>query len=183
MRIRSASALKVFRLFLPIGWGEGRGGGLPVRVENFQHSTFNIPHPKQAGRGKPHPTTRHDSAFSLLEVMIAFTIFFAASFAILALISSGLRTARLLKNTRPNAGMLAAELVTTNKLEEGTESGEFGKMYPGYSWSRESYEAGTNGLWQVDFAVTRRGQHEPESKMSILIFSPQSQGKRLGLQR
>ena len=126
---------------------------------------------------------RRDSAFSLLEVMIAFTIFFAASFAILAMVSSGLRTARLLKATRPNAGMLAAELVTTNKLEEGTESGNFGKMYPGYTWSREAYEVGSNGLWRVDFYVTKRGQREPESSMGILVFSPQSQSKRLGLQR
>lgn len=126
---------------------------------------------------------RMDSAFSLLEVMIAFTIFFAASFAILALVSSGLRTARMLKNTRPNASMLAAQLVTTNKLEEGLVTGDFGKMYPGYAWSYDPYEVGTNGLWQVDFTVTKRGQHEPESKMSILIFSPQSQSKRLGFQK
>src|ERR1043165_3280492 len=36
-------------------------------------------------------------AFSLIEVMIAIAIFFMASFAILALVSSGLRTARMLR--------------------------------------------------------------------------------------
>ena len=122
-------------------------------------------------------------AFSLIEVMIATAIFFMVSFAILALVSSGLRTAQALRVTRPSAGILAAELMLTNKLEEGTESGDFGNYYPEYSWSREAYEAGTNGLWRVDFYVYRRNQRgTPDSRMSILLFSPQSQTKRLGLQ-
>lgn len=122
-------------------------------------------------------------AFSLLEVMLAVAIFFMVTFAILALVSSGLRTARALKVIRPNAGMLASEMMLTNKLEEGTESGDFGDFYPGYSWSRETYEATTNGLWRADFTVYRDGQRgRPDSRMSIFVFSPNSQTKRLGLQ-
>jgi hypothetical protein len=121
--------------------------------------------------------------FSLLEVMIALAIFFAVSFSILALVSNGLGTARALQVTRPNAGILAAELSLTNKLEEGTESGDFGRFYPEYTWRREASEAGSNGLWQVDFFVYRRGNRgTPDSRMSILLFSPQSQTKRLGVQ-
>ena len=122
-------------------------------------------------------------AFSLIEVMIAIAIFFMCSFVILALISSGLRTARMLRTTRPNAGMLAAEMTLTNQLEEGMESGDFGKMYREYTWTKETAEAGTNGLWQVDFAIYKRGQgHVPDSTMSILLYSPGSKTKRLGVQ-
>lgn len=121
-------------------------------------------------------------AFSLIEVMIAIAIFFMASFMILALVSSGLRTARMLRTTRPNAGMLAAEMTLTNQLEEGVESGDFGKMYRDYTWGKDSYEVGTNGLWQVDFKIFRRGQgHVPDSTMSILVFSPGSKSKKLGV--
>ena len=126
---------------------------------------------------------RGTRAFSLIEVMIAVAIFFMASFVILALVSSGLRTARMLRTTRPNAGMLAAEMTLTNQLEEGSESGDFGKMYREYTWEKDTAEAGTNGLWQVDFKIYRRGQRSvPDSTMSILIFSPGSKTKRLGVQ-
>jgi type II secretory pathway pseudopilin PulG len=122
--------------------------------------------------------------FSLLEVMIAVGIFFMVSFSILAVVSSGLRTARALQVTRPNAGMLAAQLSLTNRLEEGTESGDFGNLYRDYTWTRDTYEAGTNGLWEVDFQVFRRGNRgAPDSRMSLLIYSPNSQTKRLGVQQ
>jgi hypothetical protein len=124
-----------------------------------------------------------ERAFTLIEVMIAIAIFFMVSFAILAVVSSGLRTAQALRVTRPNAGMLAAELSITNKLEEVVETGDFGNIYREYTWRRESYEVGTNGLWQVDFTIYKRGNRsQPDSQMSILLFSPQSQTRRLGVQ-
>ena len=36
-------------------------------------------------------------------------------------------------------------MTLTNQLEEGVESGDFGKMYPEYSWTKETAEAGTSG--------------------------------------
>jgi Tfp pilus assembly protein PilV len=121
-------------------------------------------------------------AFSLLEVMIAIAIFFMCSFAILALVSSGLRTARMLKNTRPKPSMIAVELFTTN-LVEGVESGDFGRMYPDHQWETDTYEYGTNGLVQVDISITRRGQHVPESTLSVWKFDPSFKSKGLGLRR
>jgi len=128
-------------------------------------------------------TSKQSRAFTLIEVMIAIAIFFMVSFAILAVVSSGLRTARALRTTRPSAGILAAELSITNKLEEGVETGDFGKLYPDYQWREEFYELGTNGLWQVDFTVYKRGDRgRPDSRMSILLYSPQSKPNRLGVQ-
>jgi hypothetical protein len=126
---------------------------------------------------------RHQG-FSLLEVMIALTIFFMVSFTILAVVSASLRNAQGLRLTRPNAGMLAAELSLTNKVEEGIESGDFGDLYPDFRWEREIYEAGTNGLFQADFVIFQRGNRtKPDSAMSILIYSPGSPTRRLGVQR
>lgn len=128
-------------------------------------------------------TKTRPCAFTLLEVMIAIAIFFMVSFAILAVVSAGLRTARALRTSRPSAGILAAELSLTNKLEEGVETGDFGNLYRDYTWRRETYEVGTNGLWQADFWVYRRDDRgQPDSRMSILLFSPQSQTRRLGVQ-
>jgi hypothetical protein len=115
------------------------------------------------------------TAFSLMEVMIASGIFFMCIFAILAMVSSVLRNARSLRRTELDAGMVAAKMVgTTNKLSEGTESGDFGNLYPDYSYETASYEAGTNGLWQVDIVVRRRGVPQPVDSMSIYVFSPES---------
>jgi len=118
------------------------------------------------------PSTR--AAFSLLEVMIAGGIFFVAIFAILAMVSSVLSNARSLRRVELDAGMVAAQLSITNKLTEGTQSGDFGNLYPDYSWEADEYEVATNGLWQVDIIVRRRGLAKPADVMSIWLFRPES---------
>ena len=52
---------------------------------------------------------RSQTAFSLLEVMIASGIFFMTVFAILAMVSSVLRNARSLRRVELDAGMVAAQ--------------------------------------------------------------------------
>jgi general secretion pathway protein I len=113
------------------------------------------------------------SAFTLIEVMVALGIFFLAVFAILGVMSNGLRNARLLQQKSVDAGMVAAQLSLTNAFEEGLESGDFGDMYPGYTWTRDIAEEGTNGLYRADIIVQRPGG-ALESKMSVLFYSPQS---------
>lgn len=113
-------------------------------------------------------------AFSLIEVMIAAGIFFLATFAILAMVSSTLRNTRVLRRIDVDAGMVAAQLFKTNRITEGSDSGNFGEFYQDYSWSTESFEAMTNGLWQVDIVVTRRGASQPVSAYSVWVFSPDS---------
>src|ERR1035441_9009926 len=115
------------------------------------------------------------AAFSLLEVMIAAGIFFVCMFAILAMMSGVLRNARILRRAELDAGMVAAQISNTNKLYEGSESGDFGKLYQDYSWDSDRYEVGTNGLWQVDIIVRRRGMQKPVDVMSIWLFRPDSQ--------
>jgi prepilin-type N-terminal cleavage/methylation domain-containing protein len=118
------------------------------------------------------PLPRGRDAFTLIEVMIAMAIFFVAVFALLDLVTQNVRAARNLKPDSVDASSLAAELMLTNKLTEGSESGDFGNMYPGYSWSREINLVSTNGMFQVDFSVSGpSGQR----KMSILLYRPESQ--------
>ena len=118
---------------------------------------------------------RAQTAFSLLEVMIASGIFFMCVFAILAMVSGLLRNARGLRRVELDAGMVAAQLCKTNRLYEGTESGDFGNLYPGYSWETDTYQAETNGLWQVDIVVRRQGVPQPVDTMSVFVYSPESQ--------
>jgi Tfp pilus assembly protein PilV len=115
------------------------------------------------------------SAFTLVEVMIALGIFFVAVFAILGVMTNCLRNARALQQKTVDADMRASELSTSNILTEGLEAGDYGDMYPGYTWTTDTVPSplGTNGLYQVDIIV-QRPSGAVESKMSILIFSPQS---------
>ena len=116
------------------------------------------------------------SAFTLLEVMIAVALFFMVAFSVLALVSQNLRGARMLQTSHISAAMLASQLTSSNKLEEGTASGTFEDvfpgLYPGFTWTRDVYMVSSNGLFQVDFFVLN-GAHE-ESAMSILLFKPNS---------
>ena len=114
-------------------------------------------------------------AFTLVEVMVALFIFFMAVFTILGVVSNALRTARVLQRKSVDAGMVAAQISITNQLSEQLETGDFEDMYPDHDWTRDVYEVGTNGLFQVDIVVQRRSGSEPvESKMSILLFRPGS---------
>jgi hypothetical protein len=118
-------------------------------------------------------------AFTLLEVMFAVVAFFAASFAILALVSTSLGSARLLQQPMVDGGEVAGQLSQTNSLVEGEESGDLsellGKQYQDYSWTYDIEEVQTNKLFQVDFIVQRNSGDKPVvSKMSILLFRPAS---------
>ena len=98
-----------------------------------------------------------------------------AVFAILAMVSGVLRNARSLRRVELDASMEAAQVSNTNKLFEGSQSGDFGNVYKDYSWEAESFEVATNGLWQVDIVVRRRGLQKPVDVMSIWLYRPESQ--------
>jgi hypothetical protein len=123
----------------------------------------------------PKPLHSAQAAFSLLEVMVACGIFFMAVFSILALVSGVLRNARGLRRVELDAGMVAAIVSNTNKLTEGIQSGDFGNLYQDYSWDADTSEVATNGLWQIDIVVHRRGLAQPVDMMSIWLFRPDSQ--------
>lgn len=125
---------------------------------------------------RPRSPRRHSSGFSLLEVMIALLIFFLAAFAILDSTSQSLRAARGLQVNLPDIGPLMADLMLTNKLEEGVVEGDFGDLYPDFTWTRDTFQIATNGLFQLDITIRGFPQNRPfESTTSLLLWRPDSQ--------
>lgn len=134
---------------------------------------MNLPvHGRCALRGSR--STGRGAAFTLIEVMLAMAMFFAAVFAILALVSSSLRNARALQLQRVDASALAAFLTVSNRLEEGMVSGDFGDLFPDEQFDFEVIPI-TNGLVRVDLVVhSRQGRGRPVSTLSLLRFQTQS---------
>jgi hypothetical protein len=92
-------------------------------------------------------------AFTLIEVVVATAIFFMAMFAILGVVSAGVHAATLLRKTGPTAGMVAGWFAISNKIDEGSLSGNFDdQANEGYRWVSGAEEI-TNGLYKMDFAV------------------------------
>lgn len=112
--------------------------------------------------------------FTLIEVALAMGLFFAIVFVLLQITSTNLKIARGLQRTTVDAGSLAAEISLTNQLVEGSESGDFGDLHPGYEWRRETTLVGTNGLFEVRFEVYKNRGRDPESELVILLFRPDS---------
>ena len=115
----------------------------------------------------------------MLEVMIAIGIFFMAVFSILGLVSTSLQNARRLQRPMVDAGVVASMVSLTNKMIEGSASGDMseflGKTYQGYTWTYAVQEVGSNKLFQVDFAVQSDAPGHPVvSQFSALYFRPQS---------
>jgi hypothetical protein len=115
--------------------------------------------------------------FTLIEVMIALGVFFLATFAILGVVN-GIANARRLQRAPVDAGVLAAQLSVTNKLVEGSSSGNLGELlgrdYQDYDWLCDIQEIQTNKLFQIDYAVVTRRSQEVVSKVSFLMYSPLS---------
>jgi hypothetical protein len=125
-------------------------------------------------------------AFTILEVMIALSIFFMCVFAILGVVSRCINQARNLEPFQIDPSSALAELSLTNRLEEGPLPGDiidhFQQEHPGYTLDGSITEVATNGLFQIDFVVggitTTRKVVRPEPA-SVLLFRPLS-GQRGG---
>lgn len=110
--------------------------------------------------------------------MVAMAVFFIATFSILELVSRNLKMARAVQQTFIDPAILASELSLTNALEEGTESGDFGDLYPGATWTRDTkfQENATNDLFEVTFVVfepTGSGGVRTNG-LTMLLYKPQS---------
>jgi hypothetical protein len=119
-------------------------------------------------------------AFTLIEVMIACGIFFMATFAILALVSTTLRNARALQRDDVDAGMAAAQVyqtLRTNRLTEVNGSGNFGDAYPDFSYEFATQQYASNGLLQVDIVVNRRGLRKPVDALTIWVYNPDAKSQ------
>jgi Tfp pilus assembly protein PilV len=124
-------------------------------------------------------------AFTLIEVMLAITIFFMAMFAILGVLSSGVHAASILRTSGPTAGMVAGIYYLTNQIQEGVDAGDFSDIagYEKYTWRAEATEVTTNGLYRMDFVVTDPNGN-PSSVLTALFYKPGSgNNQRMGLQQ
>lgn len=96
-------------------------------------------------------------AFTLLEVIVACSLFFMVAFAVLEIVTIGLVTAKKLQRREPHFEFLISPHVLTNQLIEGNYSGSFEEflpdLYPGFSWEYEIVEVGSNGFFRVDYAI------------------------------
>ena len=115
------------------------------------------------------------NAFTLIEVMIACGIFFMATFAILALVTTTLRNARALQRGDVDAGMAAAQIyqtLRTNRVVDISGKGDFGETYPDYSYQYVAQQYQSNGLLQVDIVVNRRDLRQPVDTLTIWVYNP-----------
>jgi hypothetical protein len=131
-----------------------------------------------------HPPPASARAFSLIEVMVATTIFFMAMFSILGVLCAGIHAASILRTSGPTAGMAAGYYFVTNQIQEGTDAGDFSDIagYQGYQWRSSAVEVATNGLFKMEFEVFDPHGNR-SSILDVLIYNPTSSGgQHMGLQ-
>ena len=141
-----------------------------------------VPGPAQPVAHQPPPFKLR--AFTLIEVMFAIVVFCTAMFTILALVANSLSNARNLQRPMVDAGEVASVLSQTN-LVEGSYHENLGELlgdaYNGYNCTYVVQEVQSNKLFQVDFVIqdNQSSSVNPASKMSILLYSPNSQAGSL----
>lgn len=118
-------------------------------------------------------------AFTLMEVMIAVGILFMCLFAVLALTSNSLRSARKIQlhkdlDAGSFVGYFYVVLVNTNRIDEGPAEIDLNDSFPGYKSALDCEIAGTNGLWDIEYDVA-----EPTKKAEVhghfLVYNPNAQ--------
>ncbi|HWD92177.1 MAG TPA: prepilin-type N-terminal cleavage/methylation domain-containing protein [Verrucomicrobiae bacterium] len=134
----------------------------PEAVAKVSHSSFGIRYSRQ-------------SAFTLLEVMIAVGLLFMCLFGVLALTANSLATARKLQqhrtiDTGTVAGMIYVQLINTNQVTEGQVDVDLEDMYPGCKCDADLTQIASNGLCQIDFLVQRGQRLEVQSH--FLMYLP-----------
>ena len=110
----------------------------------------------------------------MLEVMIAVGVLFMCLFAVLALLSNSLATARRLQqhrdiDTGTIAGLIYVQLSNTNQVSEGRVDVDLEEMYPGSKCEADLTEIATNGLCQIDFLVERNQHLEVQSHFLMYV--------------
>jgi hypothetical protein len=128
--------------------------------------------------------SRRADAFTLMEVMIAVGILFVCLFAVLALVSNSLRSARALQqhrgvDTGTIAGLIYVQLSNTNQVTEGGEDMDLDELYPGYHCYYEKWEIATNGLCRIDIVVNSSGRQK-ELETHFLMYLPNLKKNSVG---
>jgi len=113
-----------------------------------------------------------------MEVMIAMGILFIAVFAILELVSTNLRNARRLQQSQVDAGLPMADIFQNAQLEEGETNGDFGDIFPHYSWRAEITAVSSNGLFRVKCYITRP-DGTTEENLDTMMWKPYSKPIRM----
>jgi Tfp pilus assembly protein PilV len=138
-------------------------------------------------RHRPNPPIpgRDGVAFTLLEVLIAVSIFFIAMFAILDMTANSVKAARHLQRSNVDVGMLGAMMSLTNQVEEGPVPREiilpFEEANPEYACRGNITEVSSNGLFQVDFEIySIKDKRVAASTLSMLLFRPPAGGAAAG---
>jgi hypothetical protein len=120
------------------------------------------------------------SAFTILEVMVACAIFFMVAFAILELVTRSLAAAKAIQQREPDPGIILAMYSTNRAWEEMSISGNYEDiapgMYPGYRWELFAKPVGTNDLlYEVNvISYSERKRAQGPMVVSGLFFSPNS---------
>jgi len=125
------------------------------------------------------PERRSRDGFTLLEVIVACTIFFIFAFAVLEMTTRSLAAVRVIQQREPDAGLVASMVFLEEKLEEQPESGDFEDIYPGmyrdWHWAYQAEEVASNGLFRVTIVIYRQSAKGPAStEMEMLLYRPLS---------
>ncbi len=119
------------------------------------------------------------SAFTLLEVIVACSLFFMVAFAVLEIVTIGLVAAKKLQRREPHFEFIISPHILTNQLIEGNYSGSFEEilpdLYPGFSWEYEILEVGSNGFFRIDYAIYDNTAGAKPRTVTTFLHKPASQ--------
>ena len=121
-------------------------------------------------------TSRRSEGFSLVETICASLILGVGLVGIVEAITLSLTTSKECERYTQSVLLAAGhleELRATGTLSAGEESGDFGELFPLYSWSQTVTETSLDGLYEVTVVVEiKKDETKSESfyELKTLLF-------------
>jgi len=122
---------------------------------------------------------KRQSGFTLIEMVVAVSVFVVAVFAILQLVATNLNVVKSIseQNRKPDISDLAMQTMVDAQmgiLEEGLEDvldEEFEQMFPDWRWARDVFLVGTNGLYRVRIYLEHT-EEDTLKTLNMLVYQP-----------
>ena len=136
---------------------------------------FSFPSNQRIFKEPLHAKQTGECGFSLIELMLAVFILAVGLTGLTHGITTSLKSSKV-SEIQSTASLLAAGRIEFIKADgfylEGVDDGNFGELYPQFTWKSTITETDMEGLFEVRVEILDKDGAKPYFELTTLLFDP-----------